>query len=160
MGVRSTIGVALVLSAAIAASGLSAEAQGAKANATGALGATGAGGTQRTVRDKLYTKEQAARGGELSAKYCDKCHIPEKVPEGKKPGPPTVGPKFIETWMDRTLGELFDTIFTTMPSDGSATLTADQTLDLVAHILKGNGFPEGTSPLKNDDAMKSVVIVK
>ena len=40
------------------------------------------------------------------------------------------------------------------------TLTADQTLDAVAHLLKANGFPEGTAPLKNDDAMKAIVIVK
>jgi hypothetical protein len=152
MGVRSVICASLILGAVIAGvAGLSAEARSAKGGAVSA---------QKTTRDRLYTKEQAGRGAELSAKHCDRCHIPEKVPEGKKPGPPTVGPKFIETWTDRTLGELFDTIYTTMPSDGSATLTVDQTLDLVAHILKGNGFPEGTSPLKNDDAMKSAVIVK
>ena len=40
------------------------------------------------------------------------------------------------------------------------TLTPDQTVDLVAHLLQLNGFPEGTAPLKNDDAMKATVIVK
>jgi len=115
---------------------------------------------QKTVKDKVYTKEQAERGATLSAKHCDRCHDPAKVPEGKKPGPPTVGPKFLDAWQDKTLGELFGTIFTQMPSDGSTTLTADETLDAIAHILKANGFPEGTAPLKNDDAMKSIVIVK
>ena len=116
--------------------------------------------SQKTVKDKVYSKEQAERGAALSAKHCDRCHDPAKVPEGKKPGPPTVGTKFLETWQDKTLGELFATIFTTMPSDGSMALTADETLDAVAHILKANGFPEGTAPLKNDDAMKAIVIVK
>ena len=115
---------------------------------------------QKTTKDKLYTKEQSTRGAAVFEKLCERCHIPEKVPTGKKPDPPVVGAKFLETWQDRTLGELFATIYTTMPSDGSATLTTDQTVDLVAHLLQANGFPEGTTPLKNDDAMKAVVIVK
>ena len=115
---------------------------------------------QKTTKDKLYSKEQATRGGELYVKYCEKCHTPEKVPEGKKPGPPIAGPKFLDNWADRTVGELFATIRDTMPSDGSVTLTQDQVLDAVAHILQTNGFPDGPAPLKNDDAMKSAVIVK
>ena len=115
---------------------------------------------QKTTKDKLYSKEQATRGAEQYVKYCEKCHTPEKVPEGKKPGPPISGPKFLDAWADRTVGELFATIRDTMPSDGSVTLTQDQVLDAVAHILQANGFPDGPTALKNDDAMKSAVIVK
>ena len=115
---------------------------------------------QKTTKDGLYSKDQADRGAQLYVKFCEKCHTPEKVPEGKKPGPPVSGDKFIDTWRDRTVGELFDTILNTMPSDGTATLTADQALDCTAHILKANGFPEGKAPMKNDDAMKTAVIVK
>jgi cytochrome c5 len=115
---------------------------------------------QKTVRDKVYTKEQAARGAELYGAQCAKCHDPDKLPEGKKPPPPIVGAKFKDTWQDRTLGELYTLVLTTMPSDGSAVLTSDQTLDLLAHLLKLNEYPEGTAPLKNDDAMKAIVIVK
>ena len=117
-------------------------------------------GIQKTTKDGLYSAEQATRGGELYVKYCERCHTPEKVPEGKKPGPPIAGDKFLDTWRDRTVGELFDTILNTMPSDGSATLTAEQALDSTAHILKANGFPAGKTPMKNDDAMKTAVIVK
>ena len=118
------------------------------------------GHAQKTTRDKLYTKEQAARGETLYVKHCERCHNPAKVPEGKKPGPPTIGAKFLETWADRTLGELFSTLYTTMPSDGTATLSVEESLDATAYLLKANGFPEGTTPLKNDDAMKNAVIVK
>jgi mono/diheme cytochrome c family protein len=114
---------------------------------------------QKTTRDKIYAKDQADRGAQLYVKHCERCHTPEKVPEGKKPGPPVVGEKFMATWTDRTLGELFDTINNTMPSDGTAVLTVDQSLDSLAYILRLNGFPEG-APLKNDDAMKAIVIVK
>jgi cytochrome c5 len=116
--------------------------------------------SQKTVKDKVYTKEQAARGAELYGLHCDKCHDPDKLPEGKKPPPPIVGAKFKDNWQDKTLGELYTLVLTTMPSDGAVVLTSDQTLDLLAHLLKLNEYPEGTTPLKNDDAMKSIVIVK
>ena len=115
---------------------------------------------QKTTKDGLYAAEQATRGGELYVKHCERCHTPEKVPAGKKPGPPISGEKFIDTWRDRTVGELFDTILNTMPSDGSATLTPDQALDATAHILKANEFPAGKAPMKNDDTMKNAVIVR
>ncbi len=115
---------------------------------------------QKTTRDKIFTKDQADRGAQLYVKHCERCHTPDKVPAGKKPGPPVAGEKFLATWADRTLGELFDTIHNTMPSDGSAVLTVDESLDSLANILKQNGFPEGPTPLKNDEAMKAIVIVK
>ena len=115
---------------------------------------------QQTTRDKVYAKEQATRGADVYVKYCERCHTPEKVLPGKKPGPPVQGQKFFDAWQDRPLGELFDAIFNTMPSDGSAVLTPDQTLDVVAYILQLNGFPEGPAPLKYDAAMKAIIIAK
>lgn len=119
-----------------------------------------AGDQQKTTKDKLYSKEQADRGAELYVKYCEHCHTPDKVPPGKKPGAPIFGDKFFENWADRPLGELFSTILNTMPSDGATTLNVDQTLDLTAHLLKANGFPDGPNALKNDDTMKMALIVK
>ena len=113
---------------------------------------------QKTTKDKVFTKDQATRGADLYAKSCDRCHDPAKVVPGKKPAPPTIGAKFMETWQDKTLGELYGTIFNTMPGDGLLILTADQTLDLMAYMLQANGYPAGEAPLKNDDAMKAVVI--
>ena len=115
---------------------------------------------QKTTKDKLYSKEQAERGTAIYVKHCERCHTLEKVPEGKKPGPPVFGPKFLDAWADRTVGEMYGTILNTMPSDGSAVLSPEETLDVIAHLLKANGFPEGPAPLKNDDTMKNAVIVK
>ena len=54
-----------------------------------------------------------------------------------------MGEKFLDTWADRTLGELFTVILTTMPSDGVHGADADQTLDVIGPSLKANGIPEG-----------------
>jgi mono/diheme cytochrome c family protein len=132
---------------------------GARIQADGG-GARALPAAQQTTRDRIYSKAQAAHGAELYAKHCERCHDPAKVPPGKKPGPPVTGSKFIEKWQDHTLGELFTSIFTTMPNDGSAVLSEAETLDLVAYLVSANGFPEGPAPLKNDEAMKATVIVK
>ena len=127
---------------------------------TAAITASASTGAQKTVKDKVYSKEQAAKAAEQFDKFCAKCHIKEKVPEGKKPGPPLSGDEFLEAWKDRTVAELLELIFTTMPNDGAATLTKEETADLVALILQQNKFPEGTDALKYDDAAKAIVIVK
>ena len=129
-----------------------------------ALGARGALAGQdpgpRTTRDRVYSKEQAARGGDQYVAICSKCHDPAKVPPGKKPGPPLVGDVFLSQWRDRTVGELLTGIQTTMPSDGSVTLSEDQTADLVAYLLQVNGFPDGPGSLKADAPSRDIVIAR
>ena len=116
---------------------------------------------QKTVQDKVYSKEQAARGGKQYASLCANCHDPDKPPPpGKKAGPPLVGEKFLTKWDGRTLGELLTDIETTMPNDGSAVLSDDETADVVAYLLQANGFPDGPAALKTGAGSQDVVIVK
>jgi mono/diheme cytochrome c family protein len=124
-----------------------------------AVGLTASTG-QKTVKDKVYTKEQATRAAEQFEKFCAKCHIKEKVPEGKKPGPPLTGDEFLANWQDRTVAELLENIYTNMPNDGSTTLTKEETADLAALILQMNKYPDGAEPLKYDDSAKAITIVR
>ena len=120
-----------------------------------------AAASQRTTRDRVYSKDQAARGGKQYAQICGRCHDPGRpVVPGKKAGPILMGDPFLDEWRDRTLGELSSAIITTMPSDGSAVLSTDETEDLVAYLLQVNGFPEGSSALKIDAATRAIVIAK
>jgi mono/diheme cytochrome c family protein len=125
-------------------------------------GASGTAGqaAKRTTRDKIYSKEQAARGGRMYVALCQSCHDPAHLADGKKTGPGLTGEKFITKWSGHTLGELHTTILTTMPNDGSAFLDDDQTSDLLAYLLQLNGFPEGTAAMKSNTTSKGVLIVK
>lgn len=116
---------------------------------------------ERTTRDKVYSKEQAARGAAMFGKVCAACHDPAKKTPDKTPGPALVGSTsmFVENWKDHTIGEVFTTILTTMPNDGSVVLTESDTVDLVAHILQANGYPDGPDALKFDAAAKAVKVV-
>jgi mono/diheme cytochrome c family protein len=115
----------------------------------------------KTTKDKVYSKEQAARGAAFFNKTCAPCHDPAKKTADKTPGPPLVGPTsvFVENWKDHALGEIFTTILTTMPNDGSVVLTESDTVDLVAHILQVNGYPDGPDALKFDAAAKDIKVV-
>jgi mono/diheme cytochrome c family protein len=116
---------------------------------------------ERTTRDKVYSKEQAARGAAQFGKVCAPCHDASKKTPDKTPGPPLVGTgsMFVENWKDHTIGEIFTTILTTMPNDGSVVLTESDTVDLVAHLLQSNGYPEGPEALKFDAAAKAIKVV-
>jgi mono/diheme cytochrome c family protein len=116
---------------------------------------------EKTTRDKIFSKEQAARGAALFGKTCAACHDAAKKTPDKTPGPPLVGAgsMFVENWKDHTIGEIFTTILTTMPNDGSVVLTENDTADLVAHLLQSNGYPDGPDALKFDAAAKTIKIV-
>jgi cytochrome c2 len=63
----------------------------------------GAGQTPaKTTKDKVYSKEQAARGATLFNKTCAPCHDPAKKTADKTPGPPLVGPTSCSSRTGRT----------------------------------------------------------
>lgn len=114
---------------------------------------------QKTSRDKVYAKEQAARGAAQFAKTCAACHDPAKLDPAKEKGPELIGAKFVEEWQNRPLNELLEVILLTMPNDGSAVLSEEETADVVAHILQANGYPDGPAALKYETG-KDILIVK
>lgn len=105
-----------------------------------------------TPNDGVYTKAQAARAKKQFVKLCADCHAfsvaakknPRDLPLGDEP--------FFENWAGRSLGELASLIALTMPTDGSASVSEKEAIDLVAYILQQNGFPAGTKPLTKASA--------
>lgn len=103
-----------------------------------------------SVRDGVYTVEQADRGEALYDDRCTVCHGEMRaiVPEmAALLGDHT----FRNLWRGRSLGEMFGYIRETMPQDAPGTLTAAQTAEIVAHILRGNRLPAGDAALPDDE---------
>ena len=103
-----------------------------------------------SVRDGVYTVEQADRGEALYDDRCTVCHGEMRaiVPEmAALLGDHT----FRNFWRGRSLGEMFGYIRETMPQDAPGTLTAAQTAEIVAHILRGNRLPAGDAALPDDE---------
>ena len=97
----------------------------------------------------VYTDEQASRGeSTYLAESCGTCH--GEMLLGAEFGPPLVGNEFVEKWNEKTVGDLFDVIGQTMPSNNPGILTSRQTADLVAYVLRSNDFPSGEKALARD----------
>ena len=94
----------------------------------------------KSVWQGVYTEEQATRGDTEHQNNCNSCHGTEKYS----------GENFTKNWVGRTVFDLFDQIKTTMPDDNPGGLSAQQYKDVVAYILKTNGFPAGTDSLPSD----------
>jgi hypothetical protein len=107
---------------------------------------------QKTTNDGVYTKAQADGAKKQFDKICAQCH-PFSVAEKKKASDlPLGGEPFFDSWSGRTLSEMITLIALTMPNDGSATVTDEEAVNLVAYILQQNGYPTGSTPLTKESA--------
>lgn len=95
----------------------------------------------KTVDQGVYTSAQAARGGKVFESQCAKCHREAGV------APVLEGERFTRTFGDATLESLFTTIKTTMPRDAPASLSDAEYVDIIAHLLRSNSYPEGMNEL-------------
>jgi len=128
--------------------------------ATIAIGAQ----TPPTVQDGVFSDAQAMRGQTLYTQRCAGCHGPKL--EGAQ-APALTGEAFTAKFRMEPLSALFVQVRYAMPPRPPATtppgaaaiaqLTNEQGADLVAHILKSNGFPAGKTDFAAKDAANSQI---
>jgi S-disulfanyl-L-cysteine oxidoreductase SoxD len=112
----------------------------------------------RGVWDGIFTAAQADAGRQSSAR-CQGCHGPELA--GTDRAPALKGPSFLANWEDGSVNRLFVKIRETMPPGNTDSLPPETKLNIVAHLLRENGFPAGTSELTmNAEALDSLQIAK
>ena len=98
----------------------------------------------KTVADGVYSETQAARGAAAYETSCAGCH---RADLGGGTGPALKEQRFARQFADKDLRTLFSRIATTMPRNAPGSLGDAVALDIVAHLLKENGFPAGASEL-------------
>jgi mono/diheme cytochrome c family protein len=97
---------------------------------------------RRTVWDGVYTEAQAARGITAFGQSCGGCHA--LTAEGKAP---LAGDAFWKSFAQKSVGDLLEFVSTYMPNGTPGSLSEPTYNDIVAVILKSNGFPAGSSEL-------------
>ena len=117
------------------------------------VSASAALGQTASVWDGVYNDAQAERGGAKYAQNCAMCHGHDQ--EGNGEAPPLVG-RFIPDWSGTSLTDLFEKIQTTMPLFAPGTLSANDTADILAFLLKANNFPSGANALEPGSGLKSI----
>jgi mono/diheme cytochrome c family protein len=113
---------------------------------------------QRGVWDGIFTTAQADLGKQ-SAGRCTGCHGPELA--GSDRAPALKGNTFVANWQDGSVNRLFVKIRDGMPPGNTDSIPPDVKLNIVAHLLRENGFPAGASALPlNADALDGLQITK
>ena len=107
----------------------------------------------------LYSEDQASRGQRLYEQYCTSCHGPRL--EGS-PGAPLAGAAFLSRWADgqHTLHDLFYIIRTLMPYNEPGKLAKQQYADILAYVLKVNGYTAGSAELLPSAAVLKKVTLR
>ncbi|MGV8989381.1 MAG: c-type cytochrome [Cypionkella sp.] len=107
-----------------------------------------------------YSSEQADRGKKIFDKECVDCHG-STLRGGMNGGPPLRGVSFEEKYANGTPASVMYVFMDTlMPPNDPGRYSASGYADLMAYILKQNGFPEG-APLPSDvDALDYLIVEK
>jgi S-disulfanyl-L-cysteine oxidoreductase SoxD len=117
----------------------------------------GARRASRTVWDSVYSQSQASRGETAYAKTCARCHGASL--SGGDESPALTGGNFLGNWNGLPLSDLQTRIQKTMPSDSVGIYDRQLVTDVMAFMLKANGFPAGQTDLpKEIEPLKEIMI--
>jgi mono/diheme cytochrome c family protein len=93
----------------------------------------------RTVWDGVYTDAQAQRAMATYDSVCSRCHMLSGQGKGA-----LTGDAFWTAFTQKSVGDLLTFVKTNMPNGNGGSLPPATYDDLVALILKSNGFPAGS----------------
>lgn len=103
----------------------------------------------RTTLDSVYSASQAQKGQQTYRKHCTSCHAPAAY----------TGTAFRRLWSGRSVYDFFNLIRTTMPNDNPGKLGRGEYAEIMAYLLKLNGFPAGEQDLADDDESLKLIVV-
>lgn len=110
-----------------------------------------------TTWDSVYSAAQASRGETLYVKSCARCH--QASLGGADESPALIGSGFLGNWNGLPLSDLQTRIRTTMPTDSIGIYDRQLVTDVMAYMLKMNGFPAGAADLPKDlDPLRDIVV--
>ena len=93
----------------------------------------------RSTKDGAFTAEQAERGKAVYDKSCVNCHQADFYRER------------LARWQNKPVGDLFESVSTTMPADNVGGLLTSEYVDVLAYIFSVTGSPAGTEELTTDN---------
>jgi polar amino acid transport system substrate-binding protein len=102
----------------------------------------------------LFTTAQADAGATKYSDNCAQCHGPTL--EGRA-GPALKGKHFANPAANFHVGDIFTIVSQNMPATQPASLPQDDYVEIMAFLLRENGYPAGSTKLTFDEAKQSKV---
>jgi cytochrome c len=130
-----------------------------------ALACVTAGAAAQTVSvwSGVYTAAQGKRGEELHAAVCVMCHgrqLNGAAQPEMPPSPAIARATFLRKWSGQSLAALFVVVRNTMPTDAPGTLTDQQAIDAIAHMLAVSSIPAGDKELPADPKVLANIMIE
>ena len=119
----------------------------------------GFAGPARAAPRSLFTADQAQQGEADYQHSCRACHG-EHLDDGDFGGPPLKGAYFRSHWGSGNVAALFGYMKTLMPPDDPGSLDDDSYANILAYILRYNGYAPGLAPLPTDPAAQARLSLK
>lgn len=103
-----------------------------------------------SVRQGVFTTQQAQRGRQVFRDTCSECHSTRDFR----------GETFFLSFEGVTLGRFVDGLVETMPDGDPGSLPMQQYLDVTAYILELNGFPQGPAELPDEASRLAAIRIE
>ena len=107
----------------------------------------------------VFTDMQARRGEAAYQSTCAGCHG-RNLQATNPDAPSLTAPSFGISWHGKPVADLFTLMRTSMPLGAGGSLTDPEYLDIVAYILKFNGYPAGDRELGPDVQMLKQIVIE
>jgi len=121
--------------------------------------ASGQDASKGSIWSGVFTDAQARRGEAAFQSNCAACH--GKTLQATNPDAPNLtGPSFSTSWQGKPVADLFALMRSSMPLGAGGSLSDPEYLDIVAYILKFNGYPAGDRELGPDDQMLKQIVIE
>ena len=103
----------------------------------------------KSVKAGVYTFEQAERGVALYKQKCASCHAPNRFTDDQL---------FLTPYAGKPMWEMFDVISDSMPEDDPGGMKPEEYADVIAYLLRLNGFPTGQTELPTSKETLSLIL--
>jgi cytochrome c len=116
-----------------------------------------------SVWSGVYTAAQNKRGEEVHASSCVMCHGPRLNGAGQPempPSPAIARATFLRKFSGQPISTLFVIVRHTMPPDAPGTLSDQQAIDAIAHMLAVSDMPPGNSELLPDVKVLTNILIE
>lgn len=111
----------------------------------------------------VYTAAQNKRGAEIHESICVMCHGHRLNGAGAPempPSPAIAGATWLRKWSNQSVAALFVYVRNLMPPDAPGTLTDQQAIDAIAHMLAFSGMPAGERELPPDPKALANILIQ
>ena len=129
----------------------------------GAIAFPAAQEKSRNIWEGVYTSAQAERGRNVALSVggtpCVGCHGTDFA-GGARDTPPLKGEPFMTQWENGSVNRLFTKIRDSMPPPNLGALPIESKLDVLAYLLQVNGFPAGSTELRDNGELENILMVR